>query len=234
LDTLSNPLVLLNQVSHLLTNACTVSELKQVRDVAEAARVFAKAAQLGVDQQNQAAEVKLRAERKAGQLLAGLRLRGGDRKSNRQRASLKLSDIGISHDQSRRWQRLASVPDDEFNQFLDDANSSKTVITAAALLILFRNRKHRSESVQPGPDQPKGSPPSRYNELLQSAKEVRNHRDLLAKILRPVYDCGDSRLHSGESRAVGHLLNEMNVALIELERQLLRSKWLEQMNGKEY
>jgi len=56
-----------------------------------------------------ATTLKLTAERRAGELLAGMEMHGGDRKSSYPRDSLK--DLGISQLQSSRWQRAALVPE---------------------------------------------------------------------------------------------------------------------------
>ncbi|MCA9265285.1 MAG: hypothetical protein KDA60_15600 [Planctomycetales bacterium] len=61
-----------------------LSEIKDVRDKAEAIRQYAKSAGHGLDLQNDAAEIRLRAERRAGAILATMRLRGGDRRSTNQ------------------------------------------------------------------------------------------------------------------------------------------------------
>jgi hypothetical protein len=54
--------------------------------------------------------IRLRAERKAGQLLAKTIKRGGDQKSNSRAASSILKDNGISHNQSAQWQKLGAMP----------------------------------------------------------------------------------------------------------------------------
>ena len=108
----------LNQASRMLDEAKSLEEIKSIRDKAEAARNYVKAAKLGLDLQNFAAEVKLRAERKAGSLLRSLKLRGGDRKSKLHAGPLKLADLGISRNQSKRWQHIASVSDGEFVRYL--------------------------------------------------------------------------------------------------------------------
>lgn len=103
-----------------------VDEVKDFRDKALALEMYARQAR-NLDAERKAAEVRLRAERRAGELLkeqadngqrdAG---KGGDRKSQSQPATVNLSDLGISKTQSSRWQALADVPADDFNAALRD------------------------------------------------------------------------------------------------------------------
>ena len=65
-------LALLSKASRALAEVRTIDDIKAIRDKAEAARHYARSAALGLDVQNYAAEVKLRAERKAGALLSAL------------------------------------------------------------------------------------------------------------------------------------------------------------------
>ncbi len=65
-------LVKLEGAVKALAEARTLEEVKHVHDIATAAAEYARAARLGLEAQNHAAEIKLRAERKAGELLAGL------------------------------------------------------------------------------------------------------------------------------------------------------------------
>jgi hypothetical protein len=69
-----------------------------------------------------ATEIKVRAERRCGQMLrdaaeTGQRAhQGGDRKSKSHDATLKLADLGVSKDQSSRWQKLAAIPEAQFEK----------------------------------------------------------------------------------------------------------------------
>jgi DNA N-6-adenine-methyltransferase (Dam) len=113
-----------------LAEAHRVDEVKDVRDKAVALRVYAEQAK---DQEliQRATEIQMRAERRAGELLAELagrrerQARGGDRKSissldENDRPS--LADFGISYDQSSAWQRLARVPEAVFERALATAD----------------------------------------------------------------------------------------------------------------
>ncbi len=72
-----------------------------------------------------ACEIRLRAERKAGQLLSKMEKNrgGGDRKSDHPSRGTTgdkstLSDLGVTRDQSSRWQALAGVPEEDFEKSL--------------------------------------------------------------------------------------------------------------------
>jgi hypothetical protein len=54
-----------------------------------------------LEMQNAAAEIKLRAERRAGEMLAQMEKHNGDPRS---RDVTRVSDLGISKMQSHRWQ----------------------------------------------------------------------------------------------------------------------------------
>ncbi len=111
-------LALLSQAHHAIAEARSLDELKGIRDKAEAARKYAQAAGLGLEIQNYAAEVKLRAERRAGSLLAKLKLHGGDRREETSNERLTLEDVGVTKDQSSRWQLTAAVPEREFDRYV--------------------------------------------------------------------------------------------------------------------
>ena len=65
----THSIALLSQARNAIAEARTLDELKSIRDKAEAVRKYAEAAGLGLEIQNQAAEMKLRAERRAGGML---------------------------------------------------------------------------------------------------------------------------------------------------------------------
>lgn len=63
-------------------------------------------------------EIRLRAERKAGQLLSKMEKNKGAAAPARSRGATTLKELGVSKDQSSRWQALAGVPEEEFEAAL--------------------------------------------------------------------------------------------------------------------
>src|SRR2546430_2275923 len=71
----SSPLARLETARRLLAEVRSVDDVddaKAIHDFAEAARVYARQARMGLEAQNDAAEIRLRAERKLGELLASM------------------------------------------------------------------------------------------------------------------------------------------------------------------
>lgn len=136
-DSLSDLLAELDRVRLALVTAADLRQIKDFRDRAEAIRRHAKAAGLGLEMQNQAAELKLVAERRAGRLLGDIPLHGGDRKSGHG-DEIRLKKLGISQNASSRWQREASLPEQDFQQYLQQTKDTGKVPTSQDLLGLAR------------------------------------------------------------------------------------------------
>jgi hypothetical protein len=66
----------------LLAEALSVDEVRSIRDVAEAAGIYACEVLLGLEAQNDAADIKLRAERRLRELLADTPLQNGGKCSS--------------------------------------------------------------------------------------------------------------------------------------------------------
>lgn len=109
--------------------AYEVDEVKDIRDKARAIEVYARQAR-NIEAERRACEIRLRAERRCGQLLQQMeKAKGGQPKNPSQHASTSaapLADLGISHSQSSRWQKLAAIPDGEFEAVLAGANRPTT------------------------------------------------------------------------------------------------------------
>ena len=185
-------LALLAEGMRVLSVATSFEDIKHLRDKAEAVRVFARAANLNLDFQNRAAELKLRAERKAGEVLQKLKLRGGDRKSNSHHDSLKLSDLGITAAQSLRWQRESRIPEEEFCRYIAAARAAGREITAAGLLKLATERQPSRRAARrntAAPADAHNSGPKVSGRIAADiVTELREHHRLLTEVLQPVCD----------------------------------------------
>jgi len=118
--TSSSPLARLETARRLLAEVRSMDEVKAIHDFAEAARVYTRQARLGLEAQNDAAEIRLRAERKLGELLASMDKHPGGNANLSQPATgwnkpARLHDLGISKSQSSRWQAIAAVPEHVFS-----------------------------------------------------------------------------------------------------------------------
>ena len=131
-----------------LAAAHRVDEVKAIRDKAEAVRTYAKLAG-DLQLQNQACEIRLRAERRAGQLLLEMEKNPGTRGAGRPRKDgtrfersdrttaqkPTLEEIGVTKDQSSKWQRLALlVNESTFERALVQAREKNGELSNAALL----------------------------------------------------------------------------------------------------
>lgn len=71
----------------------------------------------GLEAQNHAAAIKIRCERRIGELLMEMPKDKGGRPKNHSHdvSGLSLADIGITHMQSSRWQAMAAVAESDFS-----------------------------------------------------------------------------------------------------------------------
>lgn len=111
-------LAALDHANKLLAKAETLNEVKVIRDQAQALATYSRAAKLGLEMQNRCAALKLRAERKAGQMLAKMNLKPGPKGD-----ADTLSAIGIAQHQSSRWQRVAGIPAAKFDAMVKESIS---------------------------------------------------------------------------------------------------------------
>lgn len=216
-------LVLLDQAGQALAEASSFEQIKDIRDKAEAVRKYAQSASLGLDIQNRAAEVKLQAERQAGKLLSQLSLRGGDRRSKSRRERLKLDDLGISRNQSTRWQMQAKVPENIFRDYIKQTCEAGKELTSANFMRLAKrwdepldhhptNGKnghsangHGNSSLdrfRPRDDR------SQLANMAEIVSELRNHHQVLDGILKPIYQAENVTLRPAERRVLQYLLTE--------------------------
>jgi N6-adenosine-specific RNA methylase IME4 len=126
-------IVFISRAIDALSESNGIEEVKQYHDKAEAIRTYARCAGMEFAILNGLAEMKLRSEREGGRLLKDMQLHGGKR-SRSLRVTLRLSDLGITRNQSVRWQRVAAVPESCFHEYLTACKNRIKAISAAGLL----------------------------------------------------------------------------------------------------
>jgi hypothetical protein len=142
---MSTALVKYEAARKALAEAHRVDEVKAIHDKAEAMRVYAQQAQ-DTELQNMAAEIRLRAERRAGELLREMkdkrerRPEGGPGRGkktvngNDSFSKPSLLELGITRNQSSQWQKVASIPEEQFEASISTAREKQQEITTAAVL----------------------------------------------------------------------------------------------------
>lgn len=168
-------LVRYEQARTALAEAHRVDEVKDIRDKAEAMAAYARQAK-DQDLILWATEIKVRAERKAGEMLRdakangelatpadGVRLGANKHLSDSTTSAPQtLSQLGVTKDQSQRWQSLASMSDEHFETAVATAKDTAGQVTTAFML---------REAARAKPQPVKGKKAEAIREELKAAKD---------------------------------------------------------------
>lgn len=147
---------------YALSVAVEVDEVKGIRDKAEAMAAYARQAK-DTELVQWATEIKVRAERRAGQMLAEMpkatgkagQFAGGNTIVPPVKEKT-LADIGITKNESSRWQKLAAVSDKQFEHAVAAAKEVAGEVTTAAML-----RAAKADDLpKPAQDKPKSTKPA--------------------------------------------------------------------------
>ena len=148
-------LVLLSDVQRALAQAQSVDEVCQLRDRAAAVRAYARKAKLGQDILFNAATIKLRAERRLGEILQQTELAKASPGNQHTQADpmspdkdlpVTLKELGLTKSESSRSQQIAELPEEAFEQYLQKSIAAKREPTMAALLKLVGKRGSSSQN----------------------------------------------------------------------------------------
>jgi phage N-6-adenine-methyltransferase len=129
-----------------LAEAHDVDEVKDIRDKAQAMAAYARQAK-DTELVEWATEIKVRAERRAGELLREMAEHGeraGDGKPSRGAtvSAPTVAALGLNRSQVSRWQKLAAVPEDQFERAVAAAKEVAGEVTTAALLRIHDGKPH--------------------------------------------------------------------------------------------
>lgn len=129
-----------------LAQASTFEDVLDIRDKAASIQVYVRAANEGLDVQNQAAEIRLRAERRAGEMLAAMeKAKPPGKKIGDNVSPNSLESIGITKKQSSRWQMEAKLDEDEFEEIVNECAEEKKELTQSLVLAKAKAKKESKE-----------------------------------------------------------------------------------------
>jgi hypothetical protein len=122
-----------------LAEAHRVDEVKDLRDKAEAMAAYARQAK-DTELIRYATEIKVRAERRCGEILAttdrnkGATVRGHMAVERHDTHVPTLAAMGLTRDESSRYQQLAAMPAEHFETAVETAKATAGEVTTAFML----------------------------------------------------------------------------------------------------
>lgn len=158
---MTTALVRYDEARRALAAAHRVDEVKSIRDKAEAMAAYARQAK-DTAMVEWATEIKVRAERRCGELLRDSAKNGARAKKGKPSEMSKpatLSDIGLTRDQSSRYQQLAAMPEKHFEATVATAKETVGQVTSAFMLRAARRMQPtKKRSASPSRDEPLDEP----------------------------------------------------------------------------
>jgi hypothetical protein len=144
---MSAGLIRYDAMCQAIAEAYRVDEVKDIRDKAMAFALYAKQAN-NHEAELQAVQIRVRAERRAGELSKELPRGAGNQYASPHGAEKQkvLENAGISTQQASEWERLAEVPRDEFEARLQTSDA----LPSARAIVYDYAKLHGSEPAVAG------------------------------------------------------------------------------------
>lgn len=189
---MATALIKFDEAKRALAVATSIDEVREIRNQAEALRAYHRQSRDSLHMQNQCAEIKIRAERRGGEILIAMAERGERRSQSDGRpsevlhdATLNLDDLDIERTQSHRWQAIARIPDDDFEEHIRTTKEREDELTSRGIEWLAR--RHRCKVVEDQPEPPPREPITKPGDLWRLGEHLLlcgdatnpQHRDLL-------------------------------------------------------
>lgn len=169
----------LERIRVQLAECTSLSEVRQIRDIARAAEVYAKASHMSREMVNRAGEMKLLADRKAGELLKQLQKSQGGRPEKTVRGVRTVSDYhrvleetNTSKDAAARWQKIADIPETAFREYLTAVEASDDEEISTAGLLKAANGSPRQSSRPTSSSDPEAEPFNEEVVLTMMARRI--------------------------------------------------------------
>jgi len=145
---MTTDLMKLDQATRMLAEIRTVDDAKELIDLAEAARVYARQVSLGLEAQNHAAEIKLRAMRRAGKLTRAMdKAKAGRPPENRSaartdfRGAPTYAELGLDKRKVNVWETVTTLPEAQFEAHIAKTKDAGKELTTIATVRLAKEHK---------------------------------------------------------------------------------------------
>ena len=153
-----NELVKLNYARQALTEAKTLDEIKNIKDIAKAVKAYTIAKGLGIEMRNEASEIEIRAIREMGKLIQQGQNNGEIAKQSENQSNLvtdgykvkkTLPEIGITRKESSTSKNFQNIPNDKFEELIQTATDNKIPLTKTYMLRNIAKENISSEIIIP-------------------------------------------------------------------------------------
>lgn len=162
----------LDEGRRALAEARSLFDAKRVRDVAKAAADLLKQQRYSQESVIDAMELKLWAERRMGEFLAGtVRHRGGKASAIESHGATQSLPEGITRSDSSRWQKEWSVPVELFEEYLKESRDALKEPTTAGVMRLAKDEKKAKKRQQYADMSLETCTVSDLNELVSQGKK---------------------------------------------------------------
>ena len=149
-------LIKIEQARRALEQARTIEDHLNVADAASMIEGAMKRRGVGVETMNEAASIKLQAERMVGRMLTeaaeqGKRSKGGRPPKTGNGGQLvldTLDDLGIKKNDSSKWQKMARLSDEDFDELFQECQHNSDELTQALILRIVRQRESGPKPIE--------------------------------------------------------------------------------------
>jgi len=148
--------IVLGNAKNAIQEIDDISELLKVRASAggyeEAWKKYYQTSGFGFEQMFAGWEVKVRSEKRMGEMLEGMDLAKGGEQYHSTGNSVqpvvdKLEDLGITKTQSHRYQQLSQIDDDKFDKKIEELRGSFREPTTKEVISLYRNIQKQNKPI---------------------------------------------------------------------------------------
>ncbi|MEM9194320.1 MAG: DNA N-6-adenine-methyltransferase [Myxococcota bacterium] len=127
----STGLLDIERARDFLAKCRNLDDVREIRDRAKAVEAYQRSRRASLEAQQDAAEIALRAERRLGEMCAEITVRGQPKEMS---TRTTLPELGISRDQSSRWQTLARIPETDFEAHVRTVRENGEKLTTAGAI----------------------------------------------------------------------------------------------------